>query len=66
MMGSASRGGPRLERKWRLLCSFCRRREDDVAKLVAGPRLLGVGPRVHICDRCVAVAHQIMEPSIAG
>ena len=52
--------------KRRLICSFCRWREDDVAKLVAGPRLLVVGPRVHICDRCVAVAHQVMEPPIAG
>ena len=37
-----------------LRCSFCRRHEDEVAKLVAGPR-------VYICDRCVAVATEIMN-----
>jgi len=36
-----------------LKCSFCRRSEKDVAKLVAGPR-------VYICDRCVAAASEIM------
>lgn len=36
-----------------LRCSFCRRREAEVAKLVAGPH-------VYICDRCVAVAAEIM------
>ena len=41
--------------KFRLLrCSFCRRNEEEVAKLVAGPR-------VYICDECVAVASQIMD-----
>ena len=38
----------------RLACSFCGRREADVAKLVAGPK-------VFICDRCVAVAASLME-----
>jgi len=37
----------------RLACSFCGRGEADVAKLVAGPK-------VYICDRCVALAGQIM------
>jgi ClpX C4-type zinc finger len=36
-----------------LRCSFCRRKEDDVAKLVAGRR-------GYICDRCVASAAEIM------
>lgn len=41
--------------KFRLLrCSFCRRNEGEVAKLVAGPR-------VYICDECVAVASRIMD-----
>jgi hypothetical protein len=44
----------------RLACSFCHQPETMVAKLVAGPRLLFVGPRVYICDRCVATASQIM------
>jgi hypothetical protein len=37
-----------------LRCSFCRRREQDVDKLVAGPR-------VYICDRCVAIAVELMN-----
>ena len=41
----------------RLRCSFCRKTEDEVSKLVAGRR-------VYICDECVAVATAIMrEPS---
>ena len=27
-----------------LFCSFCRRRDSQVAKLVAGPRIFFVGP----------------------
>jgi ATP-dependent protease Clp ATPase subunit len=38
----------------RLACSFCGKGEPDVAKLVAGPK-------VYICDECVALASQIME-----
>jgi ATP-dependent Clp protease ATP-binding subunit ClpX len=37
-----------------LRCSFCRKSETQVAKLVAGPR-------VYICDVCVAVASRMME-----
>ena len=37
-----------------LRCSFCRKSEAEVSKLVAGPR-------VYICDDCVAVASQIMN-----
>ena len=44
-----------------LFCSFCRRPESHVAKLVAGPRMLFIGPRVYICDECVAVSAKIME-----
>jgi len=44
-----------------LFCSFCRRRETRVAKLVAGPRILFVGPRVYICDACAAASVRIME-----
>jgi hypothetical protein len=40
-------------------CSFCRRNDAEVQKLVAGPkRLLG---RVYICDRCAAQTIEIME-----
>ena len=41
-------------------CSFCRRPDSHVAKLVAGPfRLLG--GRVYICDRCAAETARIMD-----
>lgn len=41
--------------KFRLLrCSFCRKSEAEVAKLVAGPR-------VYICDECVGAASRIMQ-----
>ena len=35
-------------------CSFCKKSDAEVAKLVAGPG-------VHICDECVAVASRLME-----
>jgi ATP-dependent protease Clp ATPase subunit len=38
----------------RLRCSFCRKNNDEVLKLVAGPR-------VYICDGCVAIASRIMS-----
>jgi ATP-dependent protease Clp ATPase subunit len=44
--------------KWwrRLRCSFCYRTEDQVAKLVAGPR-------VYICDACARRAIELMAGS---
>jgi ATP-dependent protease Clp ATPase subunit len=36
-----------------LHCSFCRKSEHQVRKLVAGPG-------VYICDECVAIASRIM------
>ena len=42
----------------RLACSFCGKSAAEVSKLVAGPR-------VFICDSCVAEASRIMnDPSI--
>ena len=38
----------------KLHCSFCRKNESEVSKLVAGPR-------AYICDECVAIAKRIME-----
>jgi hypothetical protein len=38
----------------RLRCSFCGKDETEVLKLVAGPR-------VYICDGCVATASRIMN-----
>jgi ATP-dependent Clp protease ATP-binding subunit ClpX len=40
----------------KLVCSFCRRSEAEVAKLVAGPR-------VYICDRCAHEVIRIMNES---
>jgi ClpX C4-type zinc finger len=38
----------------RLACSFCGKRASEVSKLVAGPK-------VYICDVCVATANRIMS-----
>ena len=46
-------------------CSFCRRPDSEVTKLVAGPwRVLG--GRVYICDRCATQTIQIMEQHSSG
>jgi ATP-dependent protease Clp ATPase subunit len=37
----------------KLRCSFCGKKDTEVAKLVAGPR-------VYICDGCVAIASRII------
>lgn len=37
-----------------LHCSFCGKSEKEVAKLVAGPK-------VYICDECVAIADRIVK-----
>jgi ATP-dependent Clp protease ATP-binding subunit ClpX len=39
-----------------LRCLFCRKSEEEVAKLVAGPN-------VYICDSCVKIATTIIEHS---
>jgi ATP-dependent protease Clp ATPase subunit len=39
---------------WRRRCSFCKKSDAEVSKLVAGPRVL-------ICDECVAVASRLMQ-----
>lgn len=44
----------------KLRCSFCRKTEDQVSKLVVGPRFI-VGPKLYICNECVAVANSIMQ-----
>ena len=43
-----------------LRCSFCRKKNSQVEKLVAGPRAY-TGARVYICDACVAITSQIMN-----
>jgi uncharacterized protein (DUF983 family) len=42
--------------KTRLACSFCGKSTGEVSKLVAGPK-------VYICDVCVAIANHIMNDS---
>ena len=53
----------RLRRKRRLYCSFCRKSEAEVAKLIGGPG-------VHICDACVGLCNRILAgrptPGFAG
>ena len=36
-------------------CSFCGKSQDQVRKLVAGPK------GVYICDECIGVCNEIME-----
>ncbi len=40
-----------------LRCSFCNKRENDVAKLIAGPS-------VFICDECIAVCNDIISADV--
>ena len=37
-----------------LTCTFCRKSEHEVRKLVAGPG-------VYICDACIEIAHSIVS-----
>ncbi len=46
----------------KLACSFCGKAATEVAKLVAGPRVL-FRRRVYICDECIASARRIIEDS---
>ncbi|HEV2739167.1 MAG TPA: ClpX C4-type zinc finger protein [Candidatus Elarobacter sp.] len=39
---------------WKLRCSFCKKTDTEVSKLVAGPG-------VHICDECVSIAARLMD-----
>jgi hypothetical protein len=41
-----------------LRCSFCRKSQDVVAKLISSP--IG-GPEAYICDKCVAVCSSILR-----
>jgi ATP-dependent Clp protease ATP-binding subunit ClpX len=41
-----------------LHCSFCRKSQDAVAKLISSPSDY---PRAYICDECVAVCNSILE-----
>ena len=41
-----------------LYCSFCRKSQDSVAKLITSPSDY---PRAYICDECIAVCAGILE-----
>jgi hypothetical protein len=41
-----------------LRCSFCRKGQQDVRKLISSP---SDHPRVYICDECIEVCHSILE-----
>ena len=45
-------------------CSFCRRHDSQVDKLVAGP--MGLLGRVYICDRCATQTIDIMQGASGG
>lgn len=49
-----------MRRRRSLACSFCKKHEHQVQKLVAGPRMFFCGPRVYICDLCAALSIRIM------
>ena len=48
-----------LARKTHLYCSFCRKSDKEVAKLIAGPG-------VHICDGCVSLCNSVLESNLKG
>ena len=41
-------------------CSFCGKRQDQVKKLIAGPKA------VFICDECVTLCKQINDEEFSG
>jgi hypothetical protein len=49
----------RIAFKRRLRCSFCKKPESEVAKLIAGPS-------VAICDACVGTCNRILEATPAS
>ena len=50
-------GSNKMFRIRRITCSFCRKDEKSVAKMVAGPR-------VYICDECANTAARIMTDAM--
>lgn len=43
----------------KLKCSFCKKSEDQVRKLVAGPG-------IYICDECIKQCNEIIEEELGG
>ncbi len=42
-----------------LSCSFCRKNQKQVKKLIAGPD-------VYICDECITLCYEIIEQELHG
>jgi ATP-dependent Clp protease ATP-binding subunit ClpX len=51
----------RLATSETLRCSFCRKSQDVVAKLISNPNDY---PRAYICDECVAVCASIIKDDL--
>ena len=47
-----------------LSCSFCRKGQDAVGKLISNPS--SKYPRVYICDECIAVCNSILDDDGSG
>ena len=47
------------KREPKIRCSFCRKTEDQVRKLIAGP------DGAFICDECIGICAEIMEEELA-
>ena len=62
-VGQTTETGGEIMRIRKLRCSFCRKTEDQISKLVAGPRLI-VYSRIYICNECVAAASSIIEGNL--
>ena len=45
------------DEKKELGCSFCNKTQDQVRKLIAGPK----GKNVYICDECIDICSEIIE-----
>jgi|HubBroStandDraft_3_1064219.scaffolds.fasta_scaffold446828_2 hypothetical protein len=48
------------EQSTKLVCSFCGKGQDDVRKLIAGPR------DVYICDECIDLCNDIIAEEIGA
>jgi hypothetical protein len=46
-----------------LLCSFCHKSQDVVAKLISSPSDY---PRAYICDACIAICNSILADERIG
>ena len=51
----AEPGGPALH------CSFCKKSQHEVEKLIVGG-----GGQAHICDECVAICNEILDDELRG